>query len=216
MPRQGLPLDIYEIGSSAGLLSRWDRYHYATGHSQLGDPTSTLRFDAAWWTHPAPPLRGEIRIAQRRGSDIAPIDPSTPQGRLTMMSFVWPDHLERLARLKAALDIAARFPVTIDQADAGDWLTHHLASAPRAGVATVVFHSIVWQYLPRPTRDRVRGALYAAAARAHQGAPLFWLRMEPATAAFADVRLTTWPGGSEEVLAEVGYHGADIRWLQRD
>ncbi len=214
--RHGLPLDVFEIGSSAGLLSRWDQYHYDTGHARLGDPASALRFDASWWTAPVPSLHSNVRIARRRGSDIAPIDASTRDGRLTMMSFVWPDHVERMARLRAALDIAAQFPVTVEQADAGEWLTHHLASGPQSGTATVVFHSIVWQYLPKPTRDRVRGALYAAAARAHQGAPLFWVRMEPATAAVADVRLTSWPGGSEEVLAEVGYHGADIRWLQRD
>ena len=214
--RFGLPLDLYEIGSSDGLLSRWDQYRYDTGHSRLGDPESNVRFEANWWSPPAPPLHGEVRVAHRRGNDIAPINANTPDGRLTMMSFVWPDHVDRMERLRAALDIAARFPVTIDQADAGEWLTHQLASSPREGVATVVFHSIVWQYLPRPTRDRVRGALYAAAARAKRTAPLLWVRMEPATAAHADVRLTTWPGGSEEVLAEVGYHGADIRWLQRD
>jgi hypothetical protein len=37
--------------------------------------------------------------------------------------------------------------------------------------------------------------------------------MEPATPDHAEVRLTTWPTGEQELLAQVGYHGADIRWV---
>jgi hypothetical protein len=40
--------------------------------------------------------------------------------------------------------------------------------------------------------------------------------MEPANAAHADLRLTTWTGGStegtEELLAHVGYHGTSVAW----
>ena len=76
-----------------------------------------------------------------------------------------------------------------------------------------MFHSIVWQYLPRPTRHAVRAALRLAGERAASSVPLCWLRMEPATPVHADLRATTWPGGEELVLAHVGYHGADVRWL---
>jgi hypothetical protein len=37
--------------------------------------------------------------------------------------------------------------------------------------------------------------------------------MEPFSAEHADLRVTTWPGGEETRLAEVGYHGGAIRWL---
>lgn len=206
-------LDMLEIGSSAGLLSLWDHYSYDTGESQLGDSTSPLHFDRSWWADRAPRLRGDVTVVNRRASDIHPIDPSTTEGRLTMLSFVWPDQAERVGRLRAALDVAARFPVSVDRADAGIWLAEHLDHGPRTGVATVVFHSIVWQYLPIATRDRIRAALAHSGRQATSAAPLLWLRMEPATSTFANLRLTTWPGGADEVLAEVGYHGADIRWL---
>ena len=79
------------------------------------------------------------------------------------------------------------------------------------GTATVVFHSIVLQYLAVDSRHRMRDALHAAGARATDAAPLAWLRMEPAGES-ADLRLTWWPGGAEEVLATAGYHGGTIRW----
>jgi hypothetical protein len=71
----------------------------------------------------------------------------------------------------------------------------------------------VWQYLPTTTRDLVRSTLDAVGASSTEQRPLHWLRMEPATAAHADLRLTSWPAGADERLAEVGYHGADVRWL---
>jgi hypothetical protein len=35
--------------------------------------------------------------------------------------------------------------------------------------------------------------------------------MEPA-GELADLRLTSWPGGEEEVLATAGFHGAPVHW----
>ena len=99
----------------------------------------------------------------------------------------------------------------------GTWVEERLAGdatsdAPAANeVATVVFHSIVLQYLPVDSRHRMRDALHAAGARATDAAPLAWLRMEPAGES-ADLRLTWWPGAAEEVLATAGYHGGTIRW----
>jgi len=211
--RHGLPLDQLEIGSSAGLLSRWDRYRYDTEASSLGDPDSTVRFGPGWWDEPAPSLAGHVEVRERAASDLDPVDVSTPSGRDTMLSFVWPDQVERIERLRCALDIAARHPMVVEREDAGEWLGRRLRGGPRPGAVTVVFHSIVWQYLSRATRDAVRRAFADASAVATERAPLAWLRLEPATAEHADVRLTTWPGGAEEVLAHAGYHGAGVRWL---
>jgi hypothetical protein len=212
--RHQCALDLLEIGCSAGLLSRWDEYFYDTGSSALANPASDVRFDQTWWRTPPPDLGGNVRVARRRGSDISPIDATNAEGQLTMLSFVWPDQAERVDRLRRALAIAARTPMDITRADAGTWLAQELAAGPTIGVATVVFHSIVWQYLPQSTRAMVRTALETAGELATDRSPLLWLRMEPDTPQRANVRLTTWPGFHEEVLAEVGYHGADIEWLQ--
>ncbi|HEY4331031.1 MAG TPA: DUF2332 domain-containing protein, partial [Ilumatobacteraceae bacterium] len=211
--RHGAAIDMLEIGSSAGLLSRWDLYHYDTGRSELGDRSSPVSFGPSWWTTNPPDLDVEVRVRHRAASDITPIDCTTADGRLTMLSFIWPDQLERIERLRAALTIAARAPLAVEAADAGSWLARQLARGPQVGAATVVFHSIVWQYLPPATRDGVRESLASAGALASDEAPLLWLRMEPDTAEHANVRVTTWPGAAEEVIAAVGYHGAGIQWF---
>ena len=126
---------------------------------------------------------------------------------------MWPDQAERVARLRGALDIAARVPV-------GDRAPPTPASGsssgsrePAAGVATMVVHSIVLQYLPRASLHRMRDALRAAGAHATPDATVHWLRMEPA-GQVADLRLTSWTGspddGTDEVLATAGYHGTPV------
>lgn len=215
--RTGLPLRTWEVGASAGLLSLWPHAHVDTGETTTGDPTSPLRFDGSWFAAPLPRLRPHIEVVETAASDVTPIDVTTADGRLTAASFVWPDQIARRERLLAACDLAVRHGLRVERADAGDWIGRKLASrADDDGVATVVFHSIVWQYLPTATREALRAALRDAGERATDRSPLCWLRMEPATAEHADLRLTTWPTGHDEVLAHVGYHGTPVRWLTGD
>jgi hypothetical protein len=174
-----------------------------------GDAGSSLRFTDAWEGH-LPDLSGEPVVAQRRGCDLHPIDATSDEGRLTLLSFVWPDQPHRFARLRAALDIADNSPVPIDQDDAGAWVETQLAQRV-PGVTTVVFHSIVLPYLSHDSLERMRTALARAGAEATIDAPLAWLRMEPAGVE-ADLRLTTWPGGGEEILGTTGYHGPPVHW----
>lgn len=205
----GLPLRILEVGASAGLNLRWDHFAYDTGSRVVGVPESPVRFAGVWSTEPD--LSGLTPVVERAGCDLSPIDLTAPGARTRLLSFVWPDQVERFDRLRAALEVAARAPVAVDQGDAGAWVAQQLA-APRPHLATVVYHSIVWQYLAPDTRDALRAALREAADRATVQAPLAWLRLEPA-GPVADLRLTMWPGGDEHVLATSGYHGAPVSAL---
>ena len=207
--RSGLPLRVLEVGASAGLNLRFDHYAYDTGRQVLGDPDSPVRFSGVWEGEP-PELPTDIAVAGRRGCDRNPLDPTTEEGRLTLLSYVWPDQTERIARLEAAIEVARRVPVTVDAADAATWVEEQLAE-PRPGVATVVVHSIVLQYLPPERRRRFRAALDEAGRAATDDAPVAWLRMEPAGER-AELRLTSWPSGHEELLAAAGYHGQPIWW----
>lgn len=207
--RTELPLRVLEIGASAGLNLRFDHYAYDTGRQVVGVPESPVRFAGVWEGEP-PRLPARLEVVERRGCDRHPLDPTSEEGRLTLLSYTWPDQLDRVERLLAALEVAARVPVPVDEADAVSWLEHQLAE-PRAGVATVVVHSIVLQYLPPDRRRRVRAAIEEAGRAATAPAPLAWLRMEPAGDR-AELRVTSWPGGHEERLASAGYHGRPIWW----
>lgn len=208
----GLPMRLLELGASAGLNLRWDRYRYEHGDSGWGDPGSPVRLVDPFPGPRVPPLAVAARVVERRGCDARPVDPTGEEGRLTLLSYVWPDMSERFARLRSALEVAAVVPARVEEADLLDWL----AATPLLdeGAATVVFHSIVMQYLPREGRERVAELIAEAGAAATGTAPLAWLRMEPGGAtAQAEVRLRTWPAGDERLLATARFHGPPVRWL---
>ncbi len=205
----GLPLRLLEVGTSAGLNLRWDRYCYEAGEFSWGEASSPLRlkFELSGGPLPDP----QVRVSERRGCDAAPLDPTTEEGRLTLLAYLWPDQVERRRRMLAALEVVGDVPVEVERASAAAWIVEQLRE-PRAGAATVVFHSIVLQYLSKEERDDFVGTIVAAGGRATAEAPLAWLRME-AAGNHADLHLTIWPGGEERHLARVGYHGTPVELL---
>jgi hypothetical protein len=211
--RCGLPLRVLELGASAGLNLRWDHYRYEGGEAGTawGDPRSPLRLDL--YAEPRPMLDGHAVVVERRGCDRSPLDPLRPDGRLALRSFVWPDQVDRLSLLDAAIEVARTVPAAVDEADAAEWLEAQLP-APTPGAATVVYHSIVWQYLPSQSRSGIVDHLDRIGRTASTSAPVAWLRLEPGAdpARAAEVRLTVWPDGRQRVVARSGYHLGPVRW----
>jgi hypothetical protein len=209
----GQPLRVLEIGSSAGLNLRWDHYRYESGDWAWGDDTSPVTFTKVF--EDATPEHGPAEVAERAGCDANPLDASTEDGRLTLLSYTWPDQMHRFATLKGALEVAVRVPAPVERADGPSWLSARLARQT-PGVVTVVFHSIVGQYLGEDGRSRLRSALFDASNLATSETPLAWLRFEPSDPNGGGrflVHLTTWPGGTERLLAESHPHGPPVRWL---
>jgi hypothetical protein len=118
-----------------------------------------------------------------------------------------------MARLEAALDIAAKHPVEIVEGDAAKFLEQSLARKAHDGVGRVVFHTIVLQYASQETRAGVKEALAAAGARASDKAPLARFAMEHERPdAPPTLRLTFWPGGEERVVGHCESHGGWAEW----
>ncbi|HEX7245992.1 MAG TPA: DUF2332 domain-containing protein [Solirubrobacterales bacterium] len=206
----GLPLRLLEVGASAGLNLRWDRFAYSADGFAWGDPDSPLRLEFEL-RGMAPELPASVEIVERSGCDANPIDASTEEGRLALRSFVWPDQPERIARMEAALEVAGREPVSLERETGSTWTRRMLAEVT-PGQATVIYHSIVSQYLSDEERAALFDGIREAGERATAEAPLAWLRMEPADDR-ANLELTTWPGGEDRLLARVGYHGTPVELL---
>ncbi len=209
-----LPLRLLEPGCSAGLNLRADRYRFEQGGRGWGDPASRVRF-VDRWDGGTPPLDAPCRIADRQGCDRSPVDPTTEDGRLTLLAYVFADEAERFEVLRHALEIAAQTDVPVHRGDAATWLEEQLASPPE-GQATVVFHSYFWQYLPDDDAARARRALEGAGASATPERPVAWLSLEEGPGgdyANSEVRLRTWPGGEERLLATCHAHPRQVRWL---
>ena len=208
----GLPLRCLEIGASAGLNQNWDRFHYDLGErGRWGDPTSPVSLSGDW-SGGAPPLHVRVAVVERAACYQNPIDIRDEAAALGLLAYVWVDQPERLARARAAIDLAREVGVHLEKADAADWTARH--ARPKPGVATVIYHSSFIQYPPPETRRAIFVAIAQAGERATTEAPFAWLRMEPPMDGGLDeVRLTLWPDGRERLLARVHAHGATVEWL---
>lgn len=212
----GLPVRLLEVGASAGLNLRADAYacELADG-AVLGRPDSPVRLVRPWADGPRPPA-APVDVAERSGCDPHPIDPTSTEGRLTLTSYVWADQRARLERLRGALEVAARVPATVVQRGAADWLAEVLAE-PAPGVVTVVWHSVVRQYLTPAERDDVERLVTDAGARSTADAPLVHAWLEPERPDGGDpvfrVSARSWPGTGElRHLADAHGHGPPVRW----
>lgn len=175
----GLPVDLHEIGCSAGLSLRVDalieRGVIAADHPDWGAMPS---------------------IGARRGCDLAPVDASTTVGRTLLTSFVWPDHVGRFERLRQALDVAAGVDADLVTQDALAYV-HDLELHP--GHAVVVWHSAMWLYLPADERRAIGEAIARLGESATVDSPLAHIGLEPVSRERGGqhrftLTMSTWPG----------------------
>lgn len=201
--RSRLPLRIFEIGSSAGLLLNFDRYFYAGEGWTWGDERSPVHLKnrtlSGWPAHTDAPLT----VLERYGCDLHPVDPVRDAD--TLLGFVWPDQRERFERLRAALAVACEHPAQIAAGEGIQWLRKN--AAPKQGAATVALHTITADHMTDGQRALLRAAIGGLAAHARSDAPFAWVRMEN-----LETRVTYWPGEIETLIAKSDGHAQNLRW----
>jgi len=205
-----LPLRLFEAGASAGLNLRWDHFLYEARGAKWGPEDSPVRL-CDYNSERALPFGETVDVIERAGCDIHPVDATTDEGRLTLLSYVWPDQVHRIRLLRGAMDVARRVPVELERSSAPSWVTKRLRDLSD-GAATVVYHSIFFQYMSQDDRDAFVTAIEDAGSRATPRSPLAWLRFEPGGDQ-AETRLKMWPGGDDRLIATSGFHGAGVRFL---
>ncbi len=208
------PVRLVEIGASAGLNLRADRFRVGLADGRwVGPRASPVVLRDAWRGVP-PPLDARVDVVERTGCDVAPVDPTTTEGRLLLTSYVWPDQRERHERLRGALELAREVPATVERAGAAEFLDR---LELREGTTTVVWHSVMWQYLPTAEQDAVRRRVDVLGAAAGDPAGFAHASFEPRRRAPGHpheflVTVRTWPGGAQRVLGSASPHGIPTTW----
>lgn len=151
------PLGLVDVGTSAGLNLQLDRYAYVHEPGGTVGPSSPVRLECS--------TRGSVQvpvsmpaIAQRVGLDRTPVDLSDPDAATWLLACVWPDQADRLARLRAAIDVAAEAAPVLIRGDAVDDLAEAVGSVADQG-HPVVTNSWAVNYLPADRQRRYVDAL---------------------------------------------------------
>jgi hypothetical protein len=210
-----LPVRLFELGASGGLNLRADSFRYVDDAGRSwGDPDSPVVLEPAWAGAPLE-LERAVTVVERVGCDVSPVDPLTEDGRLTLAAYVWPDQPARHQRLRGAFELARRIPARVDRLDAAAFVE---GIDLREGHTTVLWHSVMWQYVPSDQQQRVTARLAALGARAAAQRPLLHLYAEPvrrtpeAAHEFL-VCVERWPGpGEREILGRLAPHGVPTTW----
>jgi hypothetical protein len=203
-----LPIKLSELGASAGLNLLFDKFSLQINGQNWGPRDSPVMLKPNW--------RGQLppqslpQITDRRGVDINPLNVSLSEDVLRLMSYIWPDQTDRIARTRAAI---AQIPPAVDAGDAIEWLAKRLEN-PKSKTLHLVYHTIAWQYFPLGNQILGRNLIEAAGAIATESEPLAWLSMEAdglAEGALITVRL--WPGDIKFSFGRAGFHGQWVDWL---
>lgn len=206
----GKPLVLSEVGASAGLNLQWDRYSYQLADVRWGE-ASAVELTPRW--EGPPPPQAPIKITERAGCDLNPLDPSSEDDRLRLFSYIWADQQDRLDRTAAALEMATESGLKVEKTDAIDWLRNRLATS-RQGMTHVIYHTIAWQYLPTALKAEGEALIADAGSRATPDAPLARLQLEadgkPDGAA---ILLTLWPTGETREIGRSDFHGRWVKWV---
>jgi hypothetical protein len=210
--RLQMPIDLLEIGASAGLNLNLDRFHYDLGGLAVGPADAKVRLQPEW--RGDAPSGAWPQIVSRVGVDQNPLDVQDEAVVDRLLAYCWPDQEERLARLDAAIQLARTFPPDIEPGDAADWIEAKLTEPQTEGQARIVMHSVFWQYVCAPSQQRISAALEKAGEQAKIERPLAWLSFEPdpGTLGPMQLRLTLWPSGEKLHLAICHPHGSTIHW----
>jgi hypothetical protein len=207
----GRPVDLIELGPSAGLNLCWDRYRYRYEAGSWGPEGSALELTGG--ERPGPPaslLTVQPRVRRRLGIDLNPVDVTSEDAARLLECFVWADQTERLERLRRAVAVLREDPPELVQGDYVDVLPQVLAGRDPDAL-TVVFQIASTPYVAEEGRRR----LYTELAQAGRDGSLAFLN---ATRPDADwhgegygLELQTWPGERRHV-GHLDFHGEWLAW----
>lgn len=205
------PIELYEVGASAGLNLLMAEYEYDLGGQIVGRQGSRLRL-APSWSGPSPGKFIPV-IQNCRGCDLNPLNVSNAEHRERLIAYVWPDQIDRISRLESALRIVQECVLTLDKDNAVEWIEKVLGGDPKEGTTRVLFHTVAHQYFSDNDKQRMTSQMETLGARATSRSPLAWLAFEQYHDVGPRLTLRLWPHGEEQVLAFADAHVREISWL---
>ena len=209
------PVHLIEVGASAGIHLRFDRFGYALGDRRFGNLRSPVQIEAACvGQQPTPDLDAVPPLATTSGIDLHPLAATSPDDRRWLEALVWPDNRREADLLQRALGVVASDPPPIRAGDVVD-VAPLLAAELPPDEPRVVFQVATRMHVPVERQD----AFDAAIALLGNNAPLYRLTLErplehdprPQPARAGNPIYLREPDGTDVLLAIAG---ARLDWIE--
>lgn len=153
----GEPLDLIEIGCSAGVLLTFDKYAYEIqGRGRLGAADAPLTLSLDVRGGPAPHLP---KIGRRVGLDLRLIDLKSEDEKRWLLAQSLPEMVAWRTQLASALDVVAGAGIDFFEGDALDLLPGLIPQSPGP---LCVFHSACLLYWSEEAKARLHAQLLEA------------------------------------------------------
>jgi hypothetical protein len=147
------PVHVVEVGASAGLNLRFDRYGYRVSGRQFGDQHSAVQVVAEQVGPKAVPDLDRIPpIATIRGVDLNPLDVTDPDACSWLEALVWPENDRQRRLLDAAIELVRTDPPAVVAGDAVDVLPRLSGELP-TGQPRVTFQIATRMHVPAERRE---------------------------------------------------------------
>ena len=211
----GEPLNLIEIGPSAGLNLNWDKYRvrYSRGAEgiEVGPSDASITIECQLRGDKTPPLGPTPRVASRVGLELNEVDLSDPRQRDWLKALVWPDQTARFARLEKAIELFRASPAEIRTGDALTLLPEAIARIEE-DQPVCAYHTYVVYQFSEEMREALENILITASLRR----PIWRLSCEGSLTSIgeAPMRLRRYIDGQKqsEVLAACHPHGSWLEW----
>ena len=205
---------LLEIGPSAGLNLRLDRYRYAyrgaSGAADWGAPTASPILECEVRGDFVPPVPEALNVVARRGLELAPIDLADPLALRWLRALIWPEHQERVKLMEEALVVASEVPVVIEAGDATKDIEAAIKKLPPDAPRVVFATHAIYQM----SHEGVVAMLDGIAAASRE-APVDLIIMESDGSGASRIDWLAFEAGARldrEVIARSDSHGRWIDW----
>ena len=206
-------LSLIELGCSAGLNLCWDKFCYQFEDKLVGNGGCELILSCE--------VRGpfrpnfdftSIRIKDRVGIDLNPLNISSEEDSLWLQSLIWPERLERLINLQKAIKISKNYPKKLIKGHGSSKLGEVLNIIDKETVV-VVYQSFAFYLFSDKEKEKIKNILLDSS----RLRPIYLLSMEweGINGKRTFLKVDSFINGKQEsfTLAESHFHGEWIKWL---
>lgn len=210
------PLALLDLGASAGLNLNFDRYAYRYERAgrlerRWGTPNAAVQLECDLRGPGAlPQFPEQFQIAARIGIDLNPINLNDPDQLRWLQALIWPEHIERHDRLRAAAAELETSPIHLHQGDAAQLLPQLLTPAPPAvppDAALVVYATVALYQFGAERIAQIERTLQNAARQR----PIWLVALEGRQPQLTLTRYTH-ANPTRQTLATTSPHGWWMQW----